>query len=72
MSARRVVADPDLCQGHQMCRLDAPEVFGFDRAADKVVILRECPDDELHAAVRTAVANCPAMALSLLETDGEG
>ncbi|GAA0249211.1 ferredoxin [Cryptosporangium japonicum] len=71
MSGWRVVADPDLCQGHQMCRLDAPEVFGFDKAADTVVVRRDAPDDELLTSVRTAVANCPAMALSLLETERE-
>ena len=32
----RVVADLDLCQGHQMCQGEAPEVFGFDADADVV------------------------------------
>ena len=30
----RVVADLDLCQGHQMCLGEAPEVFGFDVGAE--------------------------------------
>ena len=61
----RVSADVDLCQGHQLCQGEAPTVFGFDEAADKVVLLDAQPDESLHDAVRTAVKYCPAMALSL-------
>ena len=39
----RAVADLDLCQGHQMCQTEAPDVFGFDEDADKVVVLRSSP-----------------------------
>jgi ferredoxin len=61
----RVVADLDLCQGHQLCQGEAPTVFGFDEAADSVVLLEEHPDESLRDAVRTAVKYCPAMALTL-------
>jgi ferredoxin len=61
----RVVADLDLCQAHQMCQTEAPGVFGFDRDADKVVVLDEHPDESRRDAVRAAVRYCPAMALSL-------
>ena len=61
----RVSADLDLCQGHQMCQPEAPTVFGFDAAADTVVLLDEHPDESLRDAVRTAVKYCPAMALTL-------
>ena len=61
----RVVADLDLCQGHQTCQAEAPTVFGFDGAADTVVVLDERPDESLRDAVRTAVKYCPAMALTL-------
>jgi ferredoxin len=54
-----------------MCRLDAPEVFGFDKTADKVVVRLKSPDDQLRGPVTRAVVNCPAMALSLLDTDTE-
>lgn len=63
----KVVADADLCQGHQQCQGEAPSVFGFDESADKVVILEEHPDESLRDAVRTAVKYCPAMALSMEE-----
>jgi ferredoxin len=61
----RVVADTDLCQGHQMCQAEAPTVFGFDDTADHVVLLDEHPGEALREAVRVAVTYCPAMALTL-------
>ncbi|HKT01225.1 MAG TPA: ferredoxin [Rugosimonospora sp.] len=70
MSGWRVVVDTELCQAHQNCQLDAPEVFGFDRDADKAVLLVAHPDDTLAPSVRRAVAYCPAMALSIVEEDG--
>lgn len=61
----RVEADLDLCQGHQMCQGEAPSVFGFDAAADVVVVLEEHPDESLREQARAAVKYCPAMALAL-------
>jgi ferredoxin len=63
----RAVADLDLCQAHQMCQVEAPGVFGFDNAADWVVVLQEHPDESLRDQVQAAVRYCPAMALSLEE-----
>jgi ferredoxin len=61
----RVVADLDLCQAHQMCQTEAPGVFGFDRDADKVVVLDDRPGEALRDEVRAAVRYCPAMALTM-------
>jgi ferredoxin len=61
----RVVADVDLCQGHQMCQIEAPDVFGFDVDADVVVLLDEHPPEDMRERVKRAVAYCPAMALTL-------
>ena len=63
----RAAADLDLCQAHQMCQTEAPDVFGFDEAADKVVVLQEHPAESLRGQVAAAVRYCPAMALSLEE-----
>lgn len=63
----RVVADLDLCQGHQMCQGEAPDVFGFDAAADRVTVLQEHPDESLQRDVTAAVQYCPAMALAIEE-----
>lgn len=65
----RVVADLDLCQGHQMCQGEAPDVFGFEAGLDRVVVLQEHPDPTDRPAVEAAVLYCPAMALRI-ENDG--
>jgi ferredoxin len=65
----RVVADLDLCQGHQLCQGEAPEVFGFDEDADHVLVLDDHPPEALRDEVRTAVKYCPAFALSVEEED---
>lgn len=62
-----VIADTDLCQGHQLCQGEAPTVFGFDRDADIVVVLDERPDEDLRPDVTQAVKYCPAFALSIEE-----
>jgi ferredoxin len=61
----RAVADPELCQAHQMCQFEAPNVFGFDEDADKVVVLEEHPPESERENVQRAVKYCPAMALAL-------
>lgn len=63
----RVIADLDICQGHQMCQSEAPGVFGFDEDADRVVVLEERPDESRRAEVQSAVRYCPAFALSIEE-----
>ena len=63
----RVVADLGLCQGHQMCQGEAPDVFGFDEDADLVTVLQEHPDESLRPDVQSAVRYCPAMALATEE-----
>ncbi|WP_148613400.1 ferredoxin [Nocardioides rubriscoriae] len=63
----KVTADLDLCQGHQMCTGEAPDVFGYDGEADRVVVLQEHPDESQRAQVAAAVQYCPAMALAVEE-----
>ena len=58
----RVLADLELCQGHAMCVLEAPDVFAAD---DTVQILVAEPPESQHVAVRRAVRYCPNQALSL-------
>ena len=63
----KVIADLGLCQGHQMCQGEAPDVFEFDEDADQVVVLQEHPDESQRPLVKAAVKYCPAMALALEE-----
>ena len=60
-----VVADLDICQGHQMCQAEAPTVFGFDEEADVVEVLQPHPDESLRPQVEAAVKYCPAFALMI-------
>ena len=63
----KVVADTSICQGHQLCQGEAPDVFGFDEDADVVVVLDANPDEARRSDVRQAVQYCPAFALSIEE-----
>ena len=62
----RVVVDRDLCQGHAMCELEAPEVFTVPKSGT-VELLSQQPEAEHHDAVRLAVKYCPTHALSIEE-----
>ncbi|HWB68225.1 MAG TPA: ferredoxin [Mycobacteriales bacterium] len=66
----RITVDRDLCQGHAMCELEAPEVFRVG-SAPQVEILAERPAGQYAEAVRQAVRYCPTHALQL-EEDGDG
>jgi len=65
----RIRVDPDLCQGHGVCREEAPEVFDVDEREGRVVVLTERPDAPLREKVRAAVRYCPTRALRLDEDD---
>jgi ferredoxin len=67
MSRWMVEADLDLCQGHQECQLEAPQIFGWDDVEKKVTVLQAHPADELRLDADHAVRHCPAMALSIQE-----
>ncbi len=62
----RIEADLDLCQGHAMCEMEAPEVFSVPRKG-KVTVLDPAPPDSERPAVEAAVRYCPTQALKLLD-----
>ncbi|CAJ1495870.1 ferredoxin [[Mycobacterium] burgundiense] len=66
MGCYRIELDEDLCQGHAMCELEAPEVFRVPKRGT-VEILDHEPPDEMRAAVEMAVEMCPTRALSIQE-----
>ena len=61
----RVKVDYDLCQGHEVCMSEAPEVFEVDKQTAQVVLLDAQPSDALRVAVEAAVKYCPTGALSI-------
>lgn len=63
----RVEADRDLCQGHAMCELEAPEYFRVPKRG-QVEILDPEPPEEAHGVIKHAVWACPTQALSIRET----
>ncbi|MFC9977150.1 ferredoxin [Spirillospora sp. NPDC050679] len=62
----RISVDLDLCQGHAMCELEAPEVFEVP-PKQKVRVLDPEPADDLRPQVAAAVRYCPTRALTLQE-----
>ena len=58
----RVRVDLELCQGHALCREEAPEVFDVSERAgayDQVRLLQENPPESLRARVEAAARHCP-------------
>ena len=62
----RIAADLDLCQGHAMCEMEAPDVFTVPKRG-KVEILDPSPPESLMSDVRSAIRECPTQALSIIE-----
>lgn len=59
----KVTVDEQLCTGHQMCSIAAPEVFGSDDYGYAVVLLPGDLPSELEAKARRAEGNCPERAI---------
>jgi sterol 14-demethylase len=63
----RIKVDRDLCQGHGVCRTEAPEIFDVDREIEQVIVKDEQPPESLREKVVAAVRYCPTRALSIEE-----
>jgi ferredoxin len=64
MMGYRVEADLDLCQGHAMCELEAPDFFRVPKRG-KVEILDAEPPNDARKEIEQAVMACPTQALSI-------
>jgi ferredoxin len=62
----KVEADLDLCQGHAMCAMEAPDVFAVAKHGDVEILLDPVPED-LRGDVEAAVKYCPTQALRIVE-----
>lgn len=61
----QVRIDPDICQGHTLCALAAPEVFHLNEEdGHAFVVSAEVPPGQ-EELVRKAVATCPEGAISI-------
>jgi ferredoxin len=64
----KVEADLDLCQGHAMCELEAPNYFRVPKRG-QVEILNAEPPEEDRGQIEQAVWVCPTQALSIREEE---
>jgi ferredoxin len=62
----KVEVDLDLCQGHAMCEVEAPDYFTVPKRG-QVEILNSEPPEEDRAQIEQAVWACPTQALSIKE-----
>ena len=60
----KVKVDPELCQGHTLCAMAAPDVFELsDIDGHATAIVGDVPAD-LEERVREAVRSCPEQAIT--------
>ena len=64
----KVGVDIDLCQGHAMCELEAPDYFRVPKRG-LVEILQDTGPDEDRDEVQNAVDMCPTQALFIKEKE---
>jgi ferredoxin len=64
MVTMKVEVDWDLCEGHGLCAIEAPEVFEL-RELDQVTLLEAQPPEDQRAGVETAVRFCPKSAITV-------
>ena len=64
----KIEVDLDLCQGHAMCEVEAPDYFKVPKRG-QVEILNDAPPQEDRAEIEQAVWACPTQALSIREED---
>ncbi len=64
----KIEVDMDLCQGHAMCALEAPDYFRVPKRG-QVEILSDTAPEEDRAEVLQAVWACPTQALSIKDED---
>ncbi len=68
MGSYRIQVDRDLCQGHAMCELEAPDYFQVPKRGT-VEITDTDPPDDVRTAIESAVESCPTRALSIKDQE---
>lgn len=68
MGSYRVEVELDLCQGHAMCELEAPEYFRVPKRGTVEILVAE-PPDEVRPEIESAVESCPTRALSIRDKE---
>jgi len=68
MGGYRVEVDLDLCQGHAMCALEAPDFFRVPKRGTVEILDAEPPEDA-RAEIQRAIESCPTRALYVVEKE---
>ena len=66
MGGYHIEVDLDLCQGHAMCELEAPDYFRVPKRGSVEIPEAEPPDD-VRPDIERAVESCPTRALFIVE-----
>lgn len=59
----KVRVDPDKCQGHTLCAMEAPEAFELSEFDGHATARFEDVPPELEGKIRDAAATCPEQAI---------
>lgn len=63
----RVTVDQDRCQGHGLCQMSAPEVFGLREEDGQSYVLLDEIGPDLQEAAREGADSCPERAITVTE-----
>jgi ferredoxin len=61
----RVRVDPDVCQGHGVCRMSAPEVFHLREEDGQAYVESEEVPAGMEEAAKLGAASCPERAITV-------
>jgi len=61
----RVSVDPDICQGHGVCRMSAPELFHLRDEDGQAYVTSEIVPAGLEESARLGAASCPERAITV-------
>jgi ferredoxin len=61
----KVWVDPDMCRGHALCLMHAPEAFEFIDLEDRAQVIEGAVDTVPLAVFRAAAGECPERAIKI-------
>jgi ferredoxin len=68
----RIRVDSEKCQGHNRCKVMAPDLFELDEYGYASTVNGGAVPPNLEEKARLAAANCPEFAVEIVEDEGAG
>ena len=62
----RVAVNLDVCQGHGVCHMSAPDVYELDPEDGHSIVMVDPVPPHLESAAQLGVDSCPERAISVL------